>query len=148
MSGLPKKILDLASKWAIPASFLIALVATSGSLYFSEVAKFEPCVLCWYQRIFMYPLVLLFCVSLLRKEYKQIIYYALPLVVVGMAISGFHYAQQLSPDSFLPCKSIGYSVSCTKYFFKTFGYVTIPTMSLSAFSLIFSFLLAKRARSL
>ena len=145
ISGLPNKILNLASNWAIPVSFIIALVSTLGSLFFSEVAGYSPCVLCWYQRIFMYPLVLLFGVALLRKEKKYILDYAIPPVVLGVLLAGLHSLEQITVDPFLPCSTIGYAVSCTKFFFRTFGYITIPLMSLSAFAFILLLLLAKRA---
>lgn len=143
VSGLPKKILDMGNKWAIPVSCLVALVSMTGSLFFSEVAGYEPCVLCWYQRIAMYPLTALFVVALIKKESKYIFYYVMPLVIIGLAIAGIHTAEQNTPDPFLPCSAIGYAVSCTKFFFRTFGYITIPVMSLSAFSFIFTLLLAK-----
>ncbi len=145
LSGLPKKILDIASKWAIQVSLIISVVSTLGSLFFSEVAKYDPCVLCWYQRILMYPLVLLFGLSLLKKEVKHVLDYALAPVVIGVAIAGLHSLEQLTKDPFLPCSAIGYAVSCTKFFFRTFGYITIPMMSLSAFAFILVLLIAKRS---
>lgn len=146
VTGLPKKILDISAKWAIPASFIVALVSMTGSLFFSEIAGYEPCVLCWYQRIAMYPLAFLFAVSLIKKESKYIIGYVMPLVLIGLAIAGLHSFEQIMKDPLLPCSAIGYAVSCTKFFFRTFGYITIPMMSLSAFAFILSLLLVKRTK--
>lgn len=143
ISGLPKTILTLSRQWAIPIGFLIALLSMSMSLFFSEIAGFSPCLLCWYQRIAMYPLVFLFGISLLRKESKHIVYYAMPLIVIGGIIAGIHTFEQLSANPILPCSSIGLSESCTRFFFRTFNYITIPTMSFSAFLFLASLLLVK-----
>ena len=143
ISGLPKTILKFSNRLAIPISFLIALTSMSMSLFFSEIARFQPCLLCWYQRIAMYPLVFLFGVSLLKKESKHILYYAMPLVLIGGVIAGIHTFEQLSANPILPCSSIGLSESCTRFFFRTYGYITIPTMSFSAFLFIASLLLVK-----
>ena len=65
------------------------LVATLGSLFFSEVMNFVPCELCWYQRIFMYPIVFILTTGILLRD-KRIVFYALPLCVIGLTISIYH----------------------------------------------------------
>jgi disulfide bond formation protein DsbB len=116
-------------------SFIVALIATSGSLFLSEAAHFEPCTLCWYQRIFMYPQVVILGMALWKKK-KDMWLYSLSLSVLGAAIALYHYFLQLKPDAFMPCSAVGFSVSCSQNFFTYFGYITIPWMSLSAFLLI------------
>ncbi|WP_249686020.1 disulfide oxidoreductase, partial [Bacillus velezensis] len=68
-----------------------SFIATLGSLYFSEIMKFEPCVLCWYQRIFMYPFVLWLGIAVVKKDYL-IASYSLPIASIGACISLYHYA--------------------------------------------------------
>ncbi|MCL4384092.1 disulfide oxidoreductase [Patescibacteria group bacterium] len=115
-------------------AWLQALVATLGSLFFSEVLKFTPCVLCWYQRILMYPLVLILAVGILTKD-RFIHLYVLPLSLLGFFIALYHnllYFRILSERT-APC-TVG--VSCTTHFFTLFGFITIPLLSLTAFSVI------------
>lgn len=121
------KNLDLKLSW------LIATIAMSGSLYFSEVMNFTPCTLCWYQRILMYPLVLLLGIASLRKDTK-VIYYALPISVVGIFVSGYHYLLQKT-DLF---NSFGCSsgVPCSGEYINWLGFITIPFLALIAFSLV------------
>lgn len=109
----------------------IALVASLGSLYFSEMAQFPPCVLCWYQRICMYPLVVILAVGILRKD-KTVTFYALPLAVAGLAIAFYHNLlyYNLISESLAPCIM---GISCTTKFIEWFGFVTIPLLSLMAF---------------
>ena len=121
-------------------ALVVSLTATLGSLYFSDVRKFTPCLLCWYQRIFMYPLPFLFAMALWKKA-RDVFYYAIPLAVVGGLIAAYHYYLQVNPNPLAPCAAVGFSVSCSDRFTTNFGYITIPWMSLSAFVLIIVFLL-------
>jgi disulfide bond formation protein DsbB len=115
-------------------AWIQSIVATLGSLYFSEVMKFPPCVLCWYQRIFMYPLVFILAVGMVRKD-KKIYTYVLPLSVTGLLIAIYHNLlyYQIIPESIAPCVN---GVSCTTKFIEWFGFITIPFLSLVAFSVI------------
>ena len=117
-----------AKVWA----FLVALVAMLGSLYFSDYLGYEPCKLCWYQRIFMYPQVFLFGLALIKKD-SRIWSYSILLSVIGALIAAFHYISQVTKTSILPCDALGYSASCSQTFVLSFGYITIPMMALSAF---------------
>ncbi len=112
-------------------AWTIALLAMISSLYFSEIRHFPPCVLCWYQRITMYPLFLILLVGILRKD-KNISYYVLPLSIIGMIISLFHNLlyYKIIPDNLAPCAN---GVSCTTKFIEYFGFVTIPLLSFIAF---------------
>ncbi len=111
-----------------------ALVATLGSLFFSEVMRLPPCVLCWYQRTVMYPLVWILGVGIYKKDRKVIIY-ALPLALIGLLIALYHNLLYygLLAESSSPCIQ---GVSCTTKFFEWFGFVTIPLLSLLGFGLI------------
>jgi disulfide bond formation protein DsbB len=114
--------------------FIIALIATLGSLFFSEFAGYNPCKLCWFQRIFMYPLVLLYGVAILRKD-RWMGVYGFLMSIIGAAIAGYHYLAQLGIAE-TSCEVVGYSSACSEFFTLTFGYVTIPMMALVAFLLI------------
>jgi len=113
-------------------AFIIALMATSGSLFYSEIAGYTPCELCWFQRIFMYPLVIFLGIGLIRKA-KDLFYYVTPMTIIGALISIRHYITQVT-DYASSCSAEAVSCS-TKYYF-TFGYITMPMMALTAFLLI------------
>lgn len=123
--------------WIFSAWFT-SLVATFGSLFFSEVMKFPPCVLCWYQRICMYPLVLILVTGLFPVS-RQVLKYALPLTGIGWLISVYHNLlyYKILPESAAPCVQ---GISCTTQFIQWGGFITIPFLSWFAFSLILIFL--------
>lgn len=118
--------------------FLISLIAMLGSLYYSEIAGYNPCVLCWYQRIFMYSQVFLLGFAFFRRD-KRIIPYAFLLSIIGFLIAGYHYIMQISRIDSVICDVVGYSASCSESFFLSLGYITIPMMAASAFLLIVLF---------
>jgi len=120
-------------------SFLVAAVATLGSLFFSEIMEFVPCSMCWYQRIFMYPLVLIFLVGLLYPDDK-IFKYSFPIVLVGLFFSIYHNLLMwgIIPESVVPCTQ---GVPCSTEYFEYFGFINIPFLSLFSYSLIFIFLI-------
>jgi disulfide bond formation protein DsbB len=117
-------------------AFLVSLAATAGSLFYSNVAGFTPCVLCWYQRIFMYPEVVILGLALVKKESK-IIDYSIAMAVAGWVISIYHNYIYYKGAALNVCK-IG--ESCVTPYVTVFGYITIPMMALTAFSLIIVFL--------
>lgn len=124
--------------YALILAFAVALTSTLGSLFLSEVAKFQPCLLCWYQRIVMYPQAIILYLAFIRRE-TVIKPYAIALSVVGAIIASYHYFIQLFPEAeILPC-NIG-AVSCTQGKFY-FGYISIPFMALTGFILIIILLL-------
>ncbi len=111
-------------------AWIIALTATVGSLIFSEVLKYPPCTLCWWQRIFMYPLVVILFIGILKKD-KILHLHALPLLTLGTIFAIYHNLLQYGfiPESLAPCS---FGVSCiTNYF--TFGFISIPLLSLLSF---------------
>lgn len=111
-----------------------ALVATFGSLYFSEVMRLPPCVLCWYQRILMYPIVLIGAVGIIRRD-KALPFYVLPLSILGWLISVYHNLlyYKIIPESITPCQL---GVSCTTRQIEWLGFITIPLLSFIAFTVI------------
>jgi disulfide bond formation protein DsbB len=125
--------------------WLIAATSMLGSLFFSEVMGFQPCVLCWYQRIAMYPLVLILAVGLFPFD-RNIVRYALPLSLIGMLIAGFHLLliAGLIPESIKPCVQ---GVPCTEVQIEWFGFVTIPLLSGLSFLVISALLLLAYRRS-
>ncbi len=116
------------------AILLQAGVAMAGSLFFSEVMNLPPCVLCWYQRIAMYPIVVLTAIGIIRNDRNTYIS-VLALSIPGLLISIYHNLLywKILPESIAPCTA---GVSCTTKFFEWFGFITIPLMALTAFTII------------
>lgn len=114
--------------------WVTALVATVGSLFFSEVMELPPCVLCWYQRIAMYPLVFIVATGIAMQDTRWKVY-ALPLAIAGLAISIYHNLLYYGviPESITPCKQ---GISCTTVQIEWLGFITIPGMALTAFVLV------------
>jgi disulfide bond formation protein DsbB len=119
---------------ALYASWIVAIVATLGSLYYSEVRHFVPCVLCWWQRVLMYPLVIVLGVATFRQD-TGVWRTALPFSIVGLGVSTYHYLLQKVPGM-APPASCAVGVPCTAVYVNYFGFVTIPLMAGTAFALI------------
>ncbi|NNE97643.1 MAG: disulfide bond formation protein B [Pyrinomonadaceae bacterium] len=115
-------------------AWMIVLAATVGSLFFSEVMALPPCVLCWYQRIAMYPLVFIIGAGIIMRDPRMKVY-ALPLCLIGLAISGYHNLLYygIIPESITPCKE---GISCTTRQIEWLGFITIPLMALVSFLLV------------
>jgi disulfide bond formation protein DsbB len=141
MTHLNKK----SSSWNILfLCWLIVSVSAMGSLFFSYVMEFAPCVLCWYQRIFLFPLVIILAVGLFPFD-KSVVQYALPLAIVGWLTAAYHnllYAG-IIPESIQPCSQ---GVSCTEEYIKLFGFLSIPMLSLLSFSTIIALLIILKRR--
>ena len=120
-------------------SFITATIATLGSLFFSEIMEFIPCSMCWYQRIFMYPLVIIFLVNMLYPDDK-IVKYAMPIVLVGLSFAIYHNLLmfEIIPESIVPCVQ---GVPCSTEYINWLGFITIPFLSLTAYCIIFILLL-------
>lgn len=108
----------------------VALTATAGSLYLSEIAGFVPCTLCWYQRIAMYPLVVVLGIAAWRGDFA-IRRYVVPLATIGAAIAAYHVALQRLPG--LPSGGCSLNLPCSAIDLERFGFVTTPVMALIAF---------------
>ena len=128
------------SNWTILfLCWLVAGVSAMGSLFFSYVMGFAPCVLCWYQRIFLFPLVIILAVGLFPFD-KNVVKYALPLAIAGWLTALYHnllYAG-IIPESIQPCSQ---GVSCTEEYIELFGFLSIPMLSLLSFSTITALLI-------
>ena len=134
------------SNWTLVfACWLLASVAALGSLFFSEVMGHPPCVLCWYQRICMYPLVLILPAGLFPFDPK-IVRYALPLSLVGLLLAIFHLLLVAGyiPETIKPCTQ---GIPCTEVQVVWFGFVTIPLLSAVSFLLISALLILTQRRS-
>jgi len=134
---------DLLDGMGIWLAWIVAVVATAGSLIYSEVVHFVPCRLCWFQRIAMYPLSIILLVGAIRRE-ALVKYYALPLSVVGAVISIWHYLIQAFPS--LESGSCDLANPCSARYVEVFGFISIPFMAGAGFILI-SVLLAFYVRA-
>ena len=128
--------------------WLIAMTALFGSLFFSEVMDLKPCVLCWWQRIFIYPLAVLFLVGLFPQDQKMdrsVVRYTLPLAVIGLGFAIYHYLvySGFIPESLQPCSK---DLSCAEINLELMGFVTIPMLSIFAYSAIITLLLIYQKR--
>ena len=125
-------------------AWITSIIAMVGSLFFSERMGFIPCTLCWYQRILMYPLVVFLGIAFYRND-REIYKYILPISIIGILMSSYHYALQKIPSmhEFSSCTS---GVPCTGQYINWFGFVTIPFLALIAFIFItiMMFILWKR----
>lgn len=130
----PEKAIEFEGKlktYSLELSLSLATIATVGSLYFSNILKYEPCRLCWFQRIFMYPLVLILGIGILFED-DNVTDYALPLTMVGLPIALYHgLVQRYSQFHSSGCSVL--SVSCSTEYTFHFGYITIPVMAATAF---------------
>jgi disulfide bond formation protein DsbB len=124
--------------------FLVASSATLGSLFFSDVMGFVPCNMCWYQRIFMYPLVIIFLINLLYPDDK-VFKYAFPLVLVGLLFATYHNLLMfgLIPESAVPCAS---GVPCSTEYINWLGFITIPFLSLISYLILFLLLVLSKEK--
>ncbi len=127
---------------ALWLAFLVALTATLGSLYLSEVAHFVPCKLCWYQRIAMYPLVPILAIAAFKRD-VSVVRYVVPLAVIGAAISIYHYQLERFPSQ--ASVSCSADAPCTVVWIWKFHFVSIPLMALSGFALIVALVLVARS---
>jgi disulfide bond formation protein DsbB len=135
--GARAKVLALATAIApqgVLLAWIVAIVTTAGSLYYSEYAGFVPCELCWYQRIIAYPLVIILGVAWLRRDQKVWLT-ALPFVVIGAPLSLYHWLVERVP-AFAESSSCSITVPCTTPYFEKLGFVTLAWMAMSSFLMI------------
>jgi len=123
-------------------AWIVALLAMLGSLYLSDIVHFSPCLLCWYQRIAMYPLVFVLGVGMLRSD-PGVWRFAIPLPVVGFLISAYHVLIQWRPSMEVTTCAVG--APCTGRYVAVFGFISIPTMAGAAFLLIAALMLLLRS---
>lgn len=124
--------------------WILAAISTAGSLFFSNVMDFAPCILCWYQRICLFPLTIILAFGLFPFD-KNVVKYSLPLAIIGWSIALYHTLlySGIIPESIQPCSQ---GVSCTEEYIDLFGFVTIPMLSLLSFSTIVLLLIILKRR--
>ncbi len=133
-----KNVADWFGRNAVVLSLSVSLMAVAGSLFYSEIVGFEPCVLCWWQRVFLYPSALILGIALYRKD-RHVFRYATPLVLLSALVAFYqYYVTILGGTSLLSCTDEG--GLCSKVYVQAFGYITIELMSLTAslFVLLFA----------
>ena len=113
-------------------AWLVVAAATAGSLYYSDVAGFQPCSLCWYQRIALYPLLVILPVGAVGHD-RRVARYALPLTIAGAVLAVYNYFVQLFPGIEVACST---DVSCSTIDVEAFGWLTLPLMSLVGFAAV------------
>lgn len=120
--------MNFLKKYSLYIAWTASLLAMLGSLYYSNILHYAPCVLCWYQRICIYPLVVILGIGILRRD-RNVVLYALPLSVIGGLISLYHNLlyYKILPESAAPC-TVG--ASCLTKYVEYFGFVSIPLLSL------------------
>lgn len=121
-------------KFGLYLAWLVSLTATLGSLYFSEIREFVPCELCWIQRIFMYPLTILLGIAVFTDDWA-VRKYVLPLTIIGGFVSLYHYLVQKVPG-FAEIQPCAQGVPCSGQYINWLGFITIPFLALTAFTLI------------
>ena len=143
--AMPQADPKINSNWTILfICWFLASVSTLGSLFFSRVMEFAPCPLCWYQRICLFPLVVILAVGLFPFD-KSVVKYALPLAIAGWLTALYHSLlySGIIPESIQPCSQ---GVSCTEDYIDLFGFLTIPMLSLLSFSTIIALLIILKRR--
>jgi disulfide bond formation protein DsbB len=140
-AGFQERLVGYFGGQALWLAWLVAVVATAGSLYYSEAANFPPCTLCWYQRIAMYPLVVILLVGAVTRD-RFVARYALPLTAAGAVLAIYNYLVQLYPGIEVACST---TLSCSTRDVEAFGWLTMPLMSLVSFAAITAGVLYDRA---
>jgi disulfide bond formation protein DsbB len=125
-------------------TWVLVSASALGSIFFSHIMDFAPCVLCWYQRIFLFPLVIILATGLFPFD-KRVIVYSLPLAIIGWFIALYHNLlySGIIPQELQPCSK---GVSCTEKYIDLFGFLTIPMLSLISFSTIILLLILLKRR--
>ena len=134
-----RAIADTIGGGEIWLAWIVALAATLGSLFFSEIADFIPCRLCWFQRIAMYPLAVILLIGALRRDVRGIALYALPFPIVGGLVAAYHIYIENHPEAETAACTVG--APCATKWINEFGYVTIPTLAITAFAAILALLI-------
>ncbi len=126
--------MNFPQKYLLYIAWIQSVMGVLGSLFYSEIMQLAPCVLCWYQRILLYPLAIILAVGILRKDQK-VYSYVLPFSILGMIVALYHtlLQQGVLPEAAAPCVA---GVSCVVKQVGYFGFITIPLMSFAAFALI------------
>ncbi len=130
---------------ALPLGFFVSFGGMALSLFYSEYLGYLPCSLCWFQRILLYPTVILFAIAWYKKDY-HVYRYILALSSIGFIIALYHHSLQMGYSEIIPCAANAVFIDCAKPSFVEFGFVTFPFMAVIAFSLLFLTSLTLRMR--
>ncbi len=133
-----RPVLDVIGHVAPRLAWLVTATAMFGSLYFSESQKFEPCKLCWYQRIAMFSLVVVLLVGNLRRD-RNLAWYAVPLAGIGIVISIYHYLVEWYPQ--LETGSCSLTAPCSAVYFREFGFISLSFMAMCGFAAVLALML-------
>ncbi len=133
-----EKLMSAFSRAALLLGFFFASASTIGSILYSEIVGFPACILCWIQRLFMYPQAFLFGLALVRRD-RGIFPYAMLLTLLGAAVALYQWVKDmlaLYSNVSIPCPAVSALPSCDKIYVLEYGYITIPMIALNAFILI------------
>ena len=132
------RLMVLLGERALFFGLFLSTVSTLGSLLYSEVVGYPACILCWIQRIFMYPQMFLFGLAFWRKDYS-VVPYALLLSIIGGGVALYQWIKDmllLYSHTTIPCPAVSGLPSCDKIYVLEFGYITIAMMALNVFILL------------
>jgi disulfide bond formation protein DsbB len=132
---------DAISPFALQVAWIVAALATLGSLYLSQIAGLTPCEFCWFQRICMYPLSLLLGIAAFRGDVGIAKRYFMPISIVGAGLAIYHYQLEHIAGEPTACSA---TVPCNSAAFNIFGFISVPFLSLAAFALITTLLVLAR----
>lgn len=136
--GHASGLLGAVAGYRSPLCAAVTVTATAGSLYFSEIAHYVPCTLCWYQRTAMYPLAVVAVTATIRRETPTA--YLVTLAAIGVPISAYHWLLERFPN--LDTGACSTEMPCTLVWFEELGFVTLPFMALTAFVAVLTICLA------
>lgn len=136
-------LLNIVCDYILPLGFFMTVGGAFMTMFYSEYLHYVPCDLCWYQRVFLYPQIILFGYAWYKKD-RTILPYNIILSVVGGAIAIYHHMLQIGYDIYKPCSTAPFAVDCAKPSFIEYGFVTFPLMS----ALLFAFLITLLVTSL
>lgn len=139
--GTGEKITRWVGKHSIWLAFTVCVASLAGSIFYSGIAGFAPCELCWWQRIFLYPQAILLAIAYFTDD-EHIHKYSIALSSCGFVIAAYNVWLQFGGEGIAPCAATG--VSCSFRYFLQYGYITLPTMSLTAFGLLLVVMLFRR----
>jgi disulfide bond formation protein DsbB len=135
-STAARTVVSAFAPWALPLAAAVTTTCTLGSLYFSEIVNYKPCIMCWYQRTMMYPLAVILIIAAITKD-KRVWRYATPLAAIGIAFSTYHWFLERFPN--LEAGVCDAEVPCEFVWFENFGFVTLPFMALTGFLAVLVF---------
>ena len=138
-------VADFLSNWGLWIGFLFSTAAAALTLYYSDVLGILPCGWCWFQRVALYPQIILFGLALWKRE-KSIADYSIVLSIFGLAIALYQHYLQMGGHGVLPCPATG-AGDCGQRFMWEFGYITFPLMAASLFVFLIVLMLFVRKRS-